>query len=345
MPASRKSVPRGRARAQPLPAPPPRIARPRHLLAVLSRKRTLYTTRRLLEAATALGHRAVVLDTLRCNLVLERDKPAVFYNGHEVTRIGAVLPRIGASITSYGLAVVNQFEMMGVPVANSSLAISRSRDKLRALQLLASAGLDMPRTVMARDRTGLEQAVDQIGGVPAIIKLIQGTQGVGVMIAHTIEEIQTILDTFWNLGQEILLQEFIAESKGADVRALVVGDRVVGAMRRKAKAGEFRSNLHRGGQGTVVELSADYARTAVAAARVMGLEIAGVDLLESDRGPKIMEVNSSPGFEGLEAATGLDVAREIMAHVVALADAGLGGRPRGGSHREASATVPRRAGE
>jgi len=329
-----------------IPAPPPRLARPRYLLGILSRKRTLYTTSRLVEAAARLGHRAVVLDTLRCNLVLERGHPAVFYNGHSVIKVGAVLPRIGASITSYGLAVVNQFEMMGVPVANTSLSISRSRDKLRCLQLLASHGIDIPRTVMARDRTGLEQAVDQIGGLPAIIKLIQGTQGVGVMIAHTIEEIQTILDTFWNLGQEILLQEFIAESKGADIRALVVGDRVVGAMRRKAKAGEFRSNIHRGGQGMVVELTAEYERTAVKAAKVMGLEIAGVDMLESSTGPKIMEVNSSPGFEGLEAATGLDIAQLIMRHVVALADAGnAAGHASHEATREPSGSISRRADE
>ncbi len=249
--------------------------------------------------------------------MLERNKPAVFYNGHNVERIAAVVPRIGASITSYGLAVVNQFEMMGVPVVNSSTAIARSRDKLRCLQLLAQAGIDMPRTVMARDRTGIEQSVEQIGGLPAIIKLIQGTQGVGVMIAHTMDEIQTILDTFWDLGQEILLQEFIAESKGADVRALVVGDHVVGAMRRKAKAGEFRSNIHRGGKGMLVELSPSFQKAAVRAAEVMGLEVAGVDMLEGKDGPKIMEVNSSPGFEGLEAATGLDIASQIMSHAVA----------------------------
>jgi ribosomal protein S6--L-glutamate ligase len=322
MPKARKPAkPREKPRALALERP--QLVRARYLLAILSRKRTLYTTSRLVEAAARIHQRAVVLDTLRCNLALERGRPSVFYNGHEVVRVGAVLPRIGASITNYGLAVVNQFEMMGVPVANRSLAIAKSRDKLRCLQLLASHGIDIPRTVMARDRTGLEQAVDQIGGLPAIIKLIQGTQGVGVMIAHTFEEIQTILDTFWNLGQEILLQEFIAEAKGTDIRALVVGERVIGAMRRKAKAGEFRSNIHRGGQGTVVELTPECARTALAAAKVMGLEIAGVDMLESDDGPKIMEVNSSPGFEGLEAATGLDVAGEIIAHLVARAEAGL----------------------
>jgi len=296
------------------------------MLAVLSRKRSLYTTRRLLEAAAAMGHRGVVLDTLRCNLVLERGKPQVFYGGHEVVRVGAVLPRIGASITRYGVAVVNQFELMGVPVANTSEAIVRSRDKLRCLQLLASRGLDIPRTVMARDRQGLEQAVSQIGGLPAIIKLIQGTQGVGVMIAQSLEELRNILDTFWSLGQEILLQEFIAESRGADVRALVVGGRVVGAMRRKAKAGEFRSNLHRGGQGQLMELSGELAQTALRAAQITGLDVAGVDMLESDSGPKVMEVNSSPGFEGLEAATGIDVAQEIIAHAVALAEARGAGR-------------------
>jgi ribosomal protein S6--L-glutamate ligase len=300
------------------PKPTPRApARPRRLLlGILSRKRTLYSTSRLVEAAADLGHRAVVFDTLRCNLVLERGKPSIFYNGHQVQGVAAVVPRIGASITGYGLAVVNQFEMMGVPVINPSMGIYRSRDKLRCLQLLAQQGLDIPRTVMARDRAGIEQAVAQIGGLPAIIKLIQGTQGVGVMIAHTMDEIQTILDTFWNLGQEILLQEFIAESKGADVRALVVGDRVVGAMRRKAKAGEFRSNIHRGGKGMVVELSDEFQQTALRAARGVGLEVAGVDMLEGKQGPKIMEVNSSPGFEGLEAATGLDIAKEIIAHAV-----------------------------
>jgi ribosomal protein S6--L-glutamate ligase len=318
-------APRGPKLASQAATLPAIARRPRKLLlTILSRKRSLYTTERLVAAARALGHRPIVLDTLRCNLVLEQNKPALFYGGHPVDKVSAVLPRIGASITSYGLAVVNQFEMMGVPVVNTSLAIARSRDKLRCLQLLAQQGLDIPRTVMARDRSGVEQAVAQVGGLPAIIKLIQGTQGVGVMIAHTMDEMRTILDTFWQLGQEILLQEFIAESKGADIRALVVGDEVVGAMRRKAKAGEFRSNIHRGGKGALVELPAEFQQAALRAARVVGLEVAGVDLLESRDGPKIMEVNSSPGFEGLEAATGLDVARAIMAH---MACRGLLGSP------------------
>ena len=303
--AKRAPVAKGRAR-------PDRVLE----LVVLSRKEALYSTRRLVEATQAQGHRARVLDTLRCHLLLEQHRPAMFYDGRRVDEVGAVIPRIGASITGYGLAVVNQFEMMGVTVLNPSMGIFRSRDKLRCLQILAQQGLDIPRTVMARDRTGIEQAVEQIGGLPAIIKLIQGTQGVGVMIAHTMDEMRTILDTFWNLGQEILLQEFIAESRGADIRALVVGDRVVGAMRRKARAGEFRSNLHRGGRGTLVELTPEMRDTALRAARGVGLDIAGVDMLESKQGPKIMEVNSSPGFEGLEAATGLDIAGEMIAHAV-----------------------------
>jgi ribosomal protein S6--L-glutamate ligase len=275
-----------------------------------------------MEATAAAGHKVVVLDTLRCRMVLKQSSPELFYEDHSVTHVGVVIPRIGASITSYGLAVVNQFEMMGVPVVNPSMGIFRSRDKLRCLQILAQQGLDIPRTVMARDRTGIEQAVEQVGGLPAIIKLIQGTQGVGVMIAHTMDEIRTILDTFWSLGQEILLQEFIAESRGADVRALVVGDRVVGAMRRKARAGEFRSNLHRGGRGMVLELTPELTETALRAARGVGLDIAGVDMLESRTGPKIMEVNSSPGFEGLEGATGLDIAGEMIAHAVRRAHEG-----------------------
>jgi ribosomal protein S6--L-glutamate ligase len=292
----------------------------RQLIAILSRKRSLYSTSRLVEAATELGHRAVVLDTLRCNMLLERGKPAMYYNGHRLEGVSLAVPRIGASITSYGLAVVTQLEMMGVPVLNSSIGIHRSRDKLRCLQLLAYEGIDIPRTVMARDRSGIEQSLEQIGGLPAIIKLIQGTQGVGVMIAHTFDEIQTILDTFWDLGQEILLQEFIKESRGADIRALVVGDRVVGAMRRKAKAGEFRSNIHRGGKGSVLVITPEMERTAVDATRFVGLEVAGVDMLEGRDGLKIMEVNSSPGFEGLEAATGLDIAGMIVAHGVAFAE-------------------------
>ena len=290
-------------------------------IGILSRKRTLYTTRRLVEAAKQRGHRARVLDTLRCTLKLEKGAPGLLYEGQPVGPLNVVIPRIGASITPYGLAVVNQLDMMGVPVLNNSVPIARSRDKLRCLQLLARFGIDIPRTVMTNQRSEVTMALDQIGGLPAILKLIRGTQGVGVMIAHTQEEIEGILDTMTDLGQEILLQEFIRESRGRDIRVLVVGDEAVAAMRRTAKAGEFRSNLHRGGEGKPVKLKPEYAEIALRATRVMGLELAGVDLLETKGGPKVMEGNSSPGFEGLEKATGLDIAGRIIDHATQFAGA------------------------
>jgi ribosomal protein S6--L-glutamate ligase len=288
---------------------------------ILSRNRKLYSTRRLVEAAKALGHRPRVLDTLRCDMVVARDQARIVYRGEELAAddVHVVIPRIGASITGYGLAVVNQLDLMGVAVLNAAVPIARSRDKLRALQLLARFGIDIPRTVMCRFRDEVEGAVAMVGGLPCIIKLIQGTQGVGVMIANTEAEVSSMLDTLWTLGQEILLQELVAESRGRDVRALVVGDRVVAAMRRTARAGEFRSNIHRGGVAEAVTLPREYAEAAVKAARVMGLEVAGVDMLEARTGPKIMEVNSSPGFEGLEAATGVDIATRYVQHAVEFA--------------------------
>jgi len=301
-------------------------------IALLSRNRKLYSTRRLVEAAKALGHGALVLDTLHCNMVLSRERPAIFYRGEEMPHVDVVIPRIGASITPYGLAVVNQFDMMGVPVLANSIPIARSRDKLRALQLLSRFGIDIPRTAMCRYREEVPQAVEQVGGLPCIIKLIQGTQGVGVMIASTMEEVRGMLDTFWNLGQEILLQEFVSESKGRDIRALVVGDRVVAAMRRRARTGEFRSNIHRGGTGKAVTLTREQAETAVKAARVIGLEVAGVDMLEARTGPKIMEVNSSPGFEGLEKVTRVDIARLYVEHAAEFSRARQAGRGSGGQH-------------
>jgi ribosomal protein S6--L-glutamate ligase len=294
-----------RARA---PAPPGG----RLTVAILSRNARLHSTRRLVEAIRALGHRARVLDTLHCNMVLARERPAMFYRGEEVGPLDVVIPRIGASITAYGLAVVNQLDMMGVPVLNDAIPIARSRDKLRALQLLSRFGLDIPRTAMCRYRDEVAQVVEHVGGLPCIIKLIQGTQGVGVMIASTMDEVQGMLDTFWDLGQEILLQEFVAESKGRDLRALVIG--------------EVRSNIHRGGKARAVVLPREYAEAAVKAARVIGLEVAGVDMLESRTGPKIMEVNSSPGFEGLERATKKDIARMYVEHAVELARSRRAGR-------------------
>ncbi len=303
------------------PSPAPRRARAKKTVVILSRKRSLYSTRRLVEAVKQRGHRPLVLDTLRCTMVLAPGTPRMLYRGVEVKGVDVVIPRIGASITGYGLAVVNHFEMMGVPVLNGASAIAHSRDKLRALQLLCRGGLDVPRTVMAHDRSNVRKLVEEVGGLPLIIKLLRGTQGVGVMIAHTLQEVQTILNTFWDLGQEVVLQEFVAESKGRDVRALVVGDKVVGAMQRRAKKGEFRSNIHRGGEGHPVELPPSYIDVAVRAARLLGLEIAGVDMLEGREGPRLMELNSSPGFEGLEQATKQDIAGAILDHALALAEA------------------------
>jgi ribosomal protein S6--L-glutamate ligase len=296
------------------------------LIAILSRNRKLYSTRRLAEAARERGHDPRILDTLRCNMLLARGEARLFYRGSEIRDLDVVIPRIGASITGYGLAVVNHLDMMGVPVLANSIPIARSRDKLRALQLLGRFGIDIPRTAMCRYRDEVPLAVEQVGGLPCIIKLLQGTQGVGVMIASTMGEVKGMLDTLWTLGQEILLQELIAESLGKDVRALVIGDAVVAAMRRTARTGEFRSNLHRGGEGVAVDLPPEYREAAVKATRVIGLEVAGVDMLESHGGPKIMEINSSPGFEGLEAATGVDIASLYVDHAVEFARAQKTGR-------------------
>jgi ribosomal protein S6--L-glutamate ligase len=240
----------------------------------------------------------------------------LLYRGAEVRDLSVVIPRIGTSITSYGMAVVNHLDAMGVPVVNRAPAIASSRDKVRCLQLLAAARIDVPRTVMAHDTRSIRRLVEEVGGLPCIIKLLRGTQGVGVMIANSLAEAQTIVQTFTELGQDVCLQEFIVESKGRDVRALVVGDEVVGAMRRTAKAGEFRSNIHRGGEGQSVALDARYVKTAVAAAKIIGLEICGVDMLEGREGPRVMELNSSPGFEGLEQATKLDIAGAMVAHAL-----------------------------
>jgi ribosomal protein S6--L-glutamate ligase len=290
---------------------------PRARLAILSRKRTLYSTSRLVEAGRKAGANPLVMDTLRCTMVVALGDSRLLYRGAEVKGLTAAIPRVGASITTYGVAVVNHLETMGVPVLNTARGIARSRDKMRCLQLLAGAGIDIPRTVMATQGAAVDSLLEQVGGLPCIIKLLRGTQGVGVMIAGTSGEARTILETFWGLEQDVCLQEFVKESAGRDVRALVVGDQVVGAMRRRARKGEFRANLHRGGEGRPVTLDRAYAETAVRAARVIGLDICGVDLLEGRRGPLVLELNSSPGFEGLEQATGLDVAGAIVQHALA----------------------------
>lgn len=287
-------------------------------LAILSRKKSLYSTRRLLEAAKSQGLKVKTIDVLRCSLSLEAGAPRLFVEGKLLAKPDLALPRIGASVTTHGLHVVRQLEAQGVTLINGSTAIEQSRDKLRALQKLATANVNVPRTVLARGGKHLDALVLQVGGLPAILKMLRGTQGVGVMIAHTMAEVESILGTLWDLKQEILLQEFVAEAKGSDLRALVVGERVVGAMRREAKTGEFRSNLHRGGAGKAIVLEPAVEAIAVRAAQVLGLEVAGVDLLESSSGPKVVEVNSSPGFEGLEHATGHDIAGAIIERAIAL---------------------------
>jgi ribosomal protein S6--L-glutamate ligase len=296
----------------------------RERLALLSRKRSLYSTSRLVEAAKEHGAHPMVLDTLRCTMLVQVGASRLYYRGAEVAGLAAAIPRIGASITAYGLAVVSHLDTMGVPVVNGAAGIARSRDKVSCLQLLASAGIDVPRTVLATKQTSARKLVELVGGLPCIIKLLRGTQGVGVMLGNTLDEVETTLQTFWGLGQEVCLQEFIAEAKGSDLRALVVGGRVAGAMRRTAREGEFRSNIHRGGAGKPAKLDAHTRELAVRAAKVIGLEVCGVDLLESAAGPKVMELNSSPGFEGLEAATKKDIAGDIVRHALALAAARRG---------------------
>jgi len=283
-------------------------------LLVLSRNASLYSTSRIVLAARGRGHEVNVIDPLEFQIVVSRGRPSVLAGGGAVPRYDIVIPRIGASITSYGLAVVRQFDLMGVPVLNGAVSIARSRDKLRALQLLTRRNIDVPTTVCARSPAGVEAALELVGGCPAIVKLQQGTQGIGTMIAETPQAVHSLLETFWAMGQDIVLQEYVKESKGRDIRVIVVGGRVIASMRRVAKAGEFRSNLHRGGRGDRVQLTPAYRSGAIRAAKAMGLEVAGVDMLEGRGGPKILEINSSPGLEGIERASGVDVAAAIIQH-------------------------------
>lgn len=284
-------------------------------IAILSRAGDNYSTRRLLEAAESRRHRAIVLDTLRFAIDLEPGEPDLFYRNRQLGHYDAVIPRIGASITFYGLAVVRQFEQMGVYCANDSLGIARSRDKLRCMQVLSRYDIGIPATAFVRERGDVLPAIERLGGAPVIIKLLEGTQGVGVILAETSKTAEAIIETLQSAKQNVLIQKFVKESRGRDIRAIVVGDRVVAAMRRSAQGDEFRSNVHRGGRTQAVKLDDEYQRTAVRAAQIMGLRIAGVDMLESDEGPKVMEVNSSPGLEGIEAATKLDIAGAIIEDV------------------------------
>jgi ribosomal protein S6--L-glutamate ligase len=286
-------------------------------IAILSRNKNLYSTRRLVEAGEKRGHQMMVLDHMKCVLVIEQGRPHIYFNGREVRDIDAVIPRIGASATFYGSAVVRQFEMMKIFTAVESQALVRSRDKLRSLQILARAGLGIPKTAFAsspKDKD-IDSVISSIGGAPCVVKLLEGTQGIGVILAENQKAAKSVVEAFLKLEANMLVQEFIKEAGGADLRVFVVDGQIVGSMKRQAKEGEFRSNLHRGGTASVIHLSPEERATAIKAAKKLGLAVAGVDLLQSSRGPLVMEVNSSPGLEGIEGATGIDIAGKIIEYV------------------------------
>jgi ribosomal protein S6--L-glutamate ligase len=284
-------------------------------IAILSRNPQLYSTRRLVEAAEKHGHEAHVIDHLRCNIEIEQKGPSLFYGSEYLEGFDAVIPRVGASVTFYGTAVVRQFEMMNVFSVNSSRGIVHSRDKLRCLQVLSKEGIGLPKTVFTNYSRNVEHVVESAGGAPVVLKLLEGTQGLGVVLAENQNAAQSVLEAFNGLKARVIVQEFIKEAGGADIRAFVVDGEVVGAMKRQGKEGEFRSNLHRGGTATILDLTEEEKRTAIKAAEAVGLGVAGVDLLQSSRGPLVLEVNSSPGLEGIERATGVDIAGKIIAFI------------------------------
>ena len=286
-------------------------------LCILSCGPKSYSTRRLKEAAKQRGHQVKVLNTLRFAIDLEQGEPDLYYRQKQLSNYDAVLPRIGASITYYGTAVVRQFEQMDVYCANTAAGISNSRDKLRSLQILSRHQIGIPKTAFVKAKGDVLPAIERVGGAPVIIKLIEGTQGIGVLLADTVKSAESIIELLQSQKQNVLVQKFVKESKGRDIRALVVGDQVVAAMRRVAQGQEFRSNVHRGGRTEQVELSQDYVEAAVRAAQIMGLRVAGVDMLESSGGPQVLEVNSSPGLEGIETCTQLDVAGAIVDYIAA----------------------------
>jgi len=292
-------------------------------IAVLSRGPGLYSTKRLLEAGKDRGLDMVLMDHLRCNIIIEEDHPQIYFNRKRVEDIDAIIPRIGSSVTFYGAAVITQFQMMGAHTPVSSQALLRSRNKLRSLQILSKNGIGLPNTVFTDYLQDTEQLVQVLGEPPWIIKLLEGTQGLGVVLAENRSAAQSVIEAFNKLKARIIVQEFIAESSGKDLRVFVVGGKVVGAMKRQAASG-FRSNLHRGGTATLVELSDEEERTALKATKVMGLDLAGVDILQSNRGPLVMEVNASPGLEGIEKATGVDIAGEIIEYMQAKVTANVG---------------------
>jgi len=284
-------------------------------IALLSRNRKLYSSRRLIEAAEQRGHKVVVIDVLRAYMNVASHKPTIHYKGVALEGFDAVIPRIGASVTHYGAAVLRQFEMMGVVSLNESVAITRSRDKLRSLQLLSRKGIGMPLTGYASKPDDIKDVIEMVGGAPLVIKLLQGTQGIGVVLAETQKAAESVIEGFMGVKADILVQEFIKEAGGSDIRCFVIDGKVVAAMKRQAPKGEFRSNLHRGGASSLIKITPEERSTAVRAARIMGLNVAGVDLLRSNHGPVVMEVNSSPGLEGIEGATGKDLAGLMIANL------------------------------
>ena len=284
-------------------------------IAILSRNANLYSTRRLKEAGEQRGHEVDIIDTLHCYMDITSNKPTVRYKGDALPQYDAVIPRIGASVTFYGTAVVRQFEMMGTYVINDSVAITRSRDKLRSLQLLSRKGLGLPITGFAHSPDDIPDLITMVKGAPLVIKLLEGTQGIGVVLAETNQAAESVIQAFMGMKANIMVQEYIKEARGADIRCFVIGDKVVASMKRQAADGEFRSNLHRGGTASVIRITPEERSTAIRAAKAMGLRVAGVDLLRSNHGPVIMEVNSSPGLQGIESATGKDIAGMIIEHI------------------------------
>jgi ribosomal protein S6--L-glutamate ligase len=284
-------------------------------IALLSRNKKLYSTRRLIEAAEDRGHEIQVIDVLRAYMNITSHKPSIHYKGEELNDFDAVIPRIGASVTSYGAAVLRQFEMMGVYPLNESVALTRSRDKLRSLQLLSRKGIGLPVTVYASKPDDIKDMIKMVGGPPLVVKILEGTQGIGVVLAETQNAAESIIEAFMGVNASILIQEYIKESKGVDIRCFVIGGKVVASMKRKGPDGEFRSNIHRGGMATTIKITPEERSTAVRAAKTMGLNVAGVDLLRSNHGPVVMEVNSSPGLEGIENATGKDIAGTIIEYI------------------------------
>lgn len=284
-------------------------------VAILSRDATLYSSVRLLEAATARGHDARVLDPTHCYMNITSMKPSIHYQGENLLGYDAVIPRIGASITFYGTAVLRQFEVMNTFCLNNSAAISRSRDKMASSQLLARKGIDLPITAFAHNPDNIEDLIAEVGGAPLVIKLVEGSQGIGVVLAETDNAARSVIQAFMGLNANIMVQEFIREAGGSDIRCFVIGDKVVAAIKRQGREGEFRSNLHRGGSAVLIRLTPHERATAVRAAKIMGLNVCGVDLLRSSRGPLVMEVNSSPGLEGIEKASGKDIASLMIEYI------------------------------